>query len=208
MLGNSTRAFALACAGSVLVGCTERDVEPTAPADQLPVSTAKPGEPGSAADRILYQVRLGALGDSRSHGVILIEIVGGHLAVSVHAAGLEPLQRIPQHIHVNPTCDPGGGVLINLDANLTVGSAPPLLPEGPGTGEAYPRANEGGVVKYYASRLLSDLLPAVNAHFGLALGSVEELLAWLDLDNRNAHMHVAFGPPFPAVNCGEIERLN
>jgi hypothetical protein len=35
-----------------------------------------------------------------------------------------------------------------------------------------------------------------------------ELLVWLDLERRNAHMHVAFGPPFPAVNCGEIERIN
>jgi hypothetical protein len=37
---------------------------------------------------------------------------------------------------------------------------------------------------------------------------VADLLAFLDLEDRNAHMHVAFGPPFPAVNCGEIERIN
>jgi hypothetical protein len=200
------RALALAC--FVIVGCTESATDSVAPTEQTPVFTAKLGDPGSASDRTLYQVRLGTLGDSRSHGVVLIEIVGGHLTVSAHAAGLEPLQHIPQHIHLNPTCDPGGGILINLDANLTVGAAPGLLPEGPGTGEAYPRANEGGVVKYYASRPLSELLAAVNTHFGLALGSIEDLLIWLDLDNRNAHMHVAFGPPFPAVNCGEIERLN
>lgn len=208
MLSNSTRGFALTCAGWLMAGCNGQGSDLAAPADQLPVSTAKPGKPGSASDRIVYQVRLGALGDSRSHGVVLIEIVGGHLTVSVHAAGLEPLQHIPQHIHLNPTCDPGGGVLINLDANLTVGAAPSLTPEGPGTGQAYPTANEGGVVKYYATRPLSELLSAVNTHFGLALASIEELLTWLDLENRNAHMHVPFGPPFPAVNCGEIERLN
>ena len=33
---------------------------------------------------------------------------------------------------------------------------------------------------------------------------MDELLAWLDLERRNAHMHVAFGPPFPAVNCGQL----
>jgi len=202
MFGNSTRSFALACAGWVMVGCTEPEVDLAAPADHLPSFAAKPGDPGAASDRILYQVRLGALGDSRSHGVVLIEVVGGHLAVSAHAAGLEPLQHIPQHIHLNPTCDPGGGILLNLDANLTVAG------EGPGVGTAYPVANAGGVVNYYASRSLSDLLQAVNTHLGLGLTSVEALLAWLDLDNRNAHMHVAFGPPFPAVNCGEIERLN
>jgi hypothetical protein len=202
MLVNSTRAFALACAGAVMLGCTEPASDSLAPTDQLPAHAAKPGDPGAASDRILYQVRLGALGDSRSHGVVLIEIVGGHLTVSAHAAGLEPLQHIPQHIHLNPTCDPGGGILLNLDANLTV----PI--EGPGVGTGYPVANAGGVVNYYASRSLSDLLQAVNTHLGLGLTSVEALLAWLDLDNRNAHMHVAFGPPFPAVNCGEIERLN
>jgi hypothetical protein len=201
MLSNSTLGFALACAGWLMAGCTGQGADLAAPADQLPVSVAKPGEPGSASDRILYQVRLGALSDSRSHGVILIEIVGGHLTVSARAAGLEPLQHIPQHIHLNPTCDPGGGILINLDANLTVSG------EGLGVGTAYPTANAGGVVNYYASRSLGDLLQAVNTFLGAGLTSVEALLTWLDLENRNAHMH-AFGPPFPAVNCGEIERLN
>lgn len=200
MADHLKRAFALAC--FVIVGCTESATDPVAPTGQTPASAAKPGDPGAASDRTLYQVRLGALGVTRSHGIVLIELVGGHLAVSAHAAGLEPLQHIPQHIHLNPTCDPGGGILLNLDANLTVAG------EGPGVGTAYPVANAGGVVNYYASRSLSDLLQAVNTHLGLGLTSVEALLAWLDLDNRNAHMHVAFGPPFPAVNCGAIERLN
>jgi hypothetical protein len=202
MLSNSTRAFALACAAWVMVGCTEQGGDLVAPADQRPASAVKPGEPGAASDRTLFQVRLAALGDSRARGIVLIEIVGGHLTASVHAAGLEPLQHIPQHIHLNPTCDPGGGILLNLDANLTVPG------EGAGVGTAYPLSNAGGVVNYYASRSLSDLLAAVNTHLGAGLASVEALVAWLDLDNRNVHMHVPFGPPFPAVNCGEIERLN
>jgi hypothetical protein len=200
MADNLKRAFALAC--FVIVGCTESATDPVAPTEQALAFTAKPGDPGSASDRTLYQVRLGALGVTRSHGIVLIEVVGGHLAVSAQAAGLDPLQHIPQHIHLNPTCDNGGGILLNLDANLTAPN------EGPGVGTAYPVANAGGVVNYYASRSLTDLLQAVNTHLGLGLTSVEALLAWLDLDNRNAHMHVAFGPPFPAVNCGAIERLN
>jgi hypothetical protein len=48
------------------------------------------------------------------------------------------------------------------------------------------------VLNYYASRSLSDLLQDAN----------------LDLEHRNVHMHVPFGPPFPAVTCGAVERLN
>ena len=201
MSRTSTRWFALACAGWVLFGCTEPGAHLVAPADQLPAYAAKPGGPGAASDRILYQARLGVLGDFRSRGVMLIEIVGGFLTVSVHAAGLEPSRHIPQHIHVNPTCNPGGGILLNLDAQLTVPN------EGPGVGTAYPVANAAGVVKYYASRPLGDLLEAVNTHQGAGLGSIEALLVWLNLDDRNAHMHIP-DPPFTPVNCGEIERLN
>ena len=207
MFGNTTRALALACAGSIVAGCTEPAPDPVAPSDQPPALAVKPGAPGDARDRQLYQVRLGTLGENRSHGIMSIEVVGGHLAVTVHAAGLAPDANIPQHIHVNPTCNPGGGVLINLDANLTVGAPQGLPPEAPGTGTAYPRSNAAGVVKYHASRPLGELLQAVNTHFQQSLGSVDDLLAWLDLEDRNAHMHVPLSP-FPAVNCGEVERLN
>jgi hypothetical protein len=202
MRTNTTRAYALAFAGWVIAGCAESGSHPAAPTDQAPTLAAKPGDPGAASDRIFYQARLGAVGGTTSHGIVLIEIVGGHLTVRVHAAGVEPLQPIPQHIHLFPTCAQGGAVLINLDANLTVPG------EGAPVGAAYPVANEGGVVNYSASRSLTDLLAAVNTFAGAGLTSVDALLAWLDLENRNAHMHVAFGPPFPAVNCGEVERLN
>lgn len=202
MLSKSTRAFTLACAGWLIVGCTDPGADPVMMTDQRPAFTVKPGDPGAASDRTLFQVRLGAETGFRAQGVVLIEVVGGYLTVSVHASGHEPLSVIPQHIHVNPTCSPGGGILINLDANLTVPG------EGPGVGPAYPLSNNGGVVNYYASRSLTDLLAAVNTYLGANLTSVDALLTWLDLDNRNAHMHVPVGPPFPAVNCGEIERLN
>lgn len=185
----------------VMAGCGDgqrNPVQPGSPAS-VPLTTQPPNR-GAAADRILFQVRLRPEGDSRAVGIMHFEVVGGSFTAQVHAAGLEPLQHIPQHIHVNPTCNPGGGILINLDENLTIAG------EGPGVGPAYPRANAGGVVNYQASRTLADLLTAVNTFHGANLATVEELLAWLDLENRNAHMHVAFGPPFPAVNCGEIER--
>lgn len=138
---------------------------------------------------------------------MLIEVVGGYLTVTVHAAGHTPEAAIPQHIHVNPTCNNGGGVLINLDADLTVGAPQGMTPERLPTQGPFPMANAGGVVKYYASRPLSELLQAVNTHFNLTLGSVDELLTWLDLENRNVHMHIPQSP-FTPVNCGEVERLN
>lgn len=202
-------ATALGCTVLTMIGCSDgQKASPLAPA--VPVissaaggSAAKPGEPGAASDRMLFQVRLEPEGDSRAVGVMLFEIVGGYFTARVHAAGVEPLQRIPQHIHLNPTCSPGGGILINLDENLTVAG------EAPGVGAAYPLANAAGVVNYEASRPLSELIAAVNTYFPAAdVQSVEDLLAFLDLEDRNAHMHVAFGPPFPAVNCGEIERIN
>lgn len=202
MFSRTTRTIAVASAGWFLSGCMDTVADPVMPAEQLTAMARKPGDPGAASDRVLLQARMGPAGDSKARGMVLIEIVGGHLTVSVHANGLDPLQHIPQHIHLNPTCADGGGILLNLDANLTVPG------EGPGVGAAYPVSNRAGVVKYYASRPLADLLAAVNTHRGAGLVSVEALLSWLDLENRNAHMHVAFGPPFPAVNCGEIIRLN
>jgi hypothetical protein len=189
-------------AASLFLACSEQADHPTEPANARPALSQKPGEPGDAADRQFYQVRLGAEPGSRSNGVMLIEIVGGHIAVRVHAAGLMPNANIPQHIHLNPTCSPGGGILLNLDANLTVAG------EGPGVGSAYPLSNQAGVINYSASRSLTDLLSAVNTYRGETLSSVDELLDWLNLEERNGHMHVAVGPPFPAVNCGEVERLN
>jgi hypothetical protein len=204
--GNKSVMLALGWAMLLTVGCseTQQTAAPVAPSGPLGAgaSGAKPGDPGSASDRMLFQVRLAAEGDSHATGVMQLEIVGGSLTATVHAAGLEPNQRIPQHIHVNPTCNPGGGILINLDRNLTVAG------EGPGTGAAFPMANEGGVINYSASRSLTDLLAAVNQYSGAGLQNTAQLIAWLDLEDRNGHMHVAFGPPFPAVNCGEVERIN
>jgi len=198
-------AVVLVTALPLATGCEDRVTSPHTPdpgADQLPAFETKPGDPGAAADRMLFQAQLGPLGGTTSHGIVHIEIVGGYLIVSTQGTGLEPLQHIPQHIHENPTCDDPGNPLVNLDANLTVaGEAPPV-------GTAFPVSNRGGVLNYYASRSLTDLLQAVNTYLGANLPSVEALVAWLDLEHRNAHMHVPFGPPFPAVNCGEIDRLN
>ncbi len=198
---NPARTFVPLIAASLLLACADHADNPAEPANGLPSFTKKPGDPGDASDRQFYQVRLGAEPGSHSQGVMQIEIVGGYITVTVHAAGLMPDMHIPQHIHLNPTCNPGGGVLLNLDANLTIPG------EGPGVGSAYPLSNQAGVINYYASRSLTDLLAAVNTFRGTSLTSVDELLTWLNLEERNGHMHVAVGPPFPAVNCGEVKQL-
>jgi hypothetical protein len=193
----------LLCAATLVLACADHAPDPVEAAGRLPSFARKPGDPGAAAGRQLYQVRLAAEPGSRANGVMFIEIVGGYITATVHAAGLMPDRHIPQHIHVNPTCNPGGGILLNLDANLTIAG------EGPGVGDMYPLSNRAGVVNYYAQRLLTDLMAAVNnIHEDADLTTVDDLLAWLNLEERNGHMHVATGPPFPAVNCGEVRRLN
>ena len=47
--------------------------------------------------------------------------------------------------------------------------------------------------KCAASRPLSEILDAVNLYSAAGLETTDDL---------------AFGPPFPAVNCGEVERVN
>ncbi len=173
---------------------------PAAPAAVIDaaVSAGMPGAPGAASDRLFYRVQLDPMGDHDARGMVFVEVVGGYLRVRTHGVGVAAGERIPQHIHRNVGCADGGGILINLDANLTVAG------EGPGVGAAYPRANEGGVLDYEATRSLEDLRAAVNEWYVQTLETDAELLEFLDLENRNVHMHVAFGPPYPAVNCGEL----
>lgn len=162
-----------------------------------------PGAPGSASDRLFYRAQLGPAGDFGARGMLFIEVAGGELRVRVHANGLEPGEPIPQHIHVNAGCNPGGAALVNLDAGLTVppNEAHPVETD-------FPVASEDGVVKYEATRSLASLRAAFNTYAGTSFATDADLLEFLDLENRNAHMHVAFGPPFPAVNCGAIDRVN
>lgn len=176
-----------------LVACQQPDSSlPTSP------QTLAPAGQGSAPIR--FQAHLAPPSGGVGHGVLLIEISEGLLSVKVRATGLEPLAVIPQHIHVNPTCAVGGGILLNLDAGLTV----PI--EGPSTGPAYPTANRGGVLQYDASRSLADLIDAVNEHQSAGVSTVEELLDWLNLEERNIHTHQPVAP-FTPVACGPIDRI-
>ncbi len=149
-----------------------------------------------------YTASLGATGAAPSEGAAFIDVVGGDLRVRVHATGVEPGHHIPQHLHANRGCDPGGPVLLNLDAGLTVPG------EGQGTGAAFPMASRTGVIDYQAARPLDDLRSAIRTWGGPSLADTDDLLAYLDLEDRNIHLHVAFGPPFPAVACGGVEPIH
>lgn len=187
---------------SGLAGCghdAPTAAETTQSAGEL--AAGRPPVPGAASTRLFYKVKLAPSPGFAARGMLLIEVVGGHLTARLHANGVEPGQNIPQHIHTLDNCSSPSPVLINLDAGLTVpGESPPI-------GLAYPFANPGGVVQYEASRSLTDLMAALNQHVGTTLTTTGELLAYLDLENRNAHMHVPF-PTFPAVNCGPVEPVN
>ena len=145
-----------------------------------------------------FEARLAEVNGSSAHGWARVEIVGGNLVVSTHGSGMARDSVTPQHIHVNPTCEVPGGPLINLDRGLTVtGESPP-------NGPTFPSTNAGGVLNYQVSRSLADLRAAVNTYFGQALASDAELIAWLDLGNRNIHMHQPLAP-FTPVDCGAVD---
>lgn len=206
-------ALVLFAALPLATGCNDGATAPDSSneADQVPAIVANQDTTGIAANLrwfhprrpTLYRVRLEPVGGTTSRGFVFIKVDRGYLTVTLFASGLDPLQHIPQHIHKNPTCADGGAVLINLDAHLTV------FGEAPSVGDAFPVANRRGVVTYHARRSLSDLLQAVNANRGTSpsLTTVEELVTWLDLDNRNVHMHSS-SPPYTPVTCGSVDRLN
>lgn len=184
---------------AVAAGCEEE----SSPVDQDSVPSLAGDRPGEGPGPLgaarsgseFYLATVAPEGDSRVRGTARFEIAGGKLTATVRLAGLTPNERIPQHVHVNPTCDPAGGILINLDEGLTVGE------EGPGFGEAYPRANRGGVLRYQASRALDDLEAALMEHQELGLDELE-------LGSRNVNFHEPAPPPIPSEGCGEIRRIN
>ena len=190
-------AASVACAG-----CGDGPLGQEGGVQQAPAHAGLPAGRAPSGERSLHKATLLPLGDSRAAGTAEIDLTGGHLRVRIHATGIEPSENIPQHIHRNPGCDPGGPVLVNLDARLSVPG------EAQGVGSSYPVANRAGVLHYEASRPLDDLRSALNTWGGVTLDDTAELLDFLDLEDRSVHMHVAVGPPFPAMTCGGVDRIH
>lgn len=177
-----------------LVACQRPDS--SLPSSPEGIASAQDGSAG-----LRFQAKLAPTTPGQGHGVLQLEIADGQLTVKVRANGLEPRDTIPQHIHQSSTCGVvGDPILLNLDAGLTVAG------EGPGVGPDYPTANAGGVIQYDASRSLADLIDAVNEFQSAGVSTVEQLLEWLDLEDRNMHTHQPVSP-FTPVACGPIDRI-
>lgn len=180
-----------AVAGAALVGC---DVEPE-PADDLdldrPVPTDTVDEQMGQQPQETYEARLEERNGSGVTGTATFTIEGDELQVTVAATGLDPETRVPQHIHTNGSCDDAGGILLNLDSDLSAaGEAEPR-------GDAYPQADDEGRIQWEATRSIEDIRPAM----GDQATAGEDAL---DLTNRVVNLH---GQDMQPIACGEIESM-
>lgn len=139
-----------------------------------------------------YQTLLNPVEGSEVRGVAQFEVRNGFLVATVQAIGLTPGASVPQHIHLSRTCGDAGDILINLDANLTVGG------EGEPAGPAYPVASPRGVVTYQASRSLVELEEALQEYLGMSLED-------LDLSNRVVNLHRP-DEGLPVISCGTLRQ--
>lgn len=177
------RLILLGAMAVVLTAC------PTpAPDDDAPSDPA-PDDPVDAAAE-LYEARLEEVDASGVVGTATIEAEGEALRVTVVATGLRPDTEVPQHIHIHAGCASPGGILVNLDRNLTVAN------EGAPRGEDYPRSDGDGALEYEATRSLEDLRAAAREHGDPGADN-------LDLGNRVVSLHA---PDMRPVACGPLER--
>lgn len=178
-------------AAVALVGC---DVEPE-PADDLDLDRPTPDD---TLDQQLgqqppetYEARLEERNGSGVTGTATFTMEGDELQVTIAATGLDPNTRVPQHIHTNASCDDAGGILLNLDSDLSAaGEAEPR-------GDAYPEVDDEGRLTYEASRSVEDLRTAM----GDQAAAGEDAL---DLTNRVVNIH---GEDMQPISCGEIESM-
>lgn len=145
-----------------------------------------PAEP----ERELYEARLEEVGGSGVNGSATLTIDGDRLQATVVASGLDPDVRVPQHVHVNASCDEAGGILLNLDDQLSVAN------EAEPRGDHYPQADVDGGLEHEVSRPLDDLESALLERGGPGLAD-------LDLGNRVVNLH---GADMQSIACGSLDR--
>lgn len=179
-------------AAVALVGC---EVEPE-PADDLNLDdpTAEDTldqQMGQQQPEETYEARLEERNGSGVTGTATFTMEGDELQITIAATGLDPNTRVPQHIHLNASCDDAGGILLNLDGDLSAaGEAEP-------SGDAYPETGDDGRLTYEASRSVEDLRTAL----GDQAAAGEDAL---DLTNRVVNLH---GQDMQPIACGEIEGM-
>jgi len=160
-----------------------------APEDGPPATDPVVEDPAAPQERRLYEARLEAVGGSGVTGTATLTIDGDRLQVTVVAGGFDPDARVPQHVHMNATCDQPGGILLNLDDQLSAAN------ESEARGDHYPQADENGELEYEVSRSLDNLESALLAQQGPGLED-------LDLGNRVVNLH---GANMQAIACGPLE---
>lgn len=182
--------FAIATA-ALLTAC---ETEPDRPADTdldtIPQQPVTPDRGEAAQPQEIYEVRLQERDGSGVTGTATFTIQDDELQVTVAATGLPPNTRVPQHIHTNATCDDAGGILLNLDSDLSAAD------EGEARGDTYPESDDEGRLQYEASRSLDDLRQELGDQGA-------EDANGLDLGNRVLNLH---GEDMQPIACGELER--
>lgn len=192
----------MACAAAItLAGC---DVE-SEPADDLQMDTLTQDTlTGSQMDQEMYEARIEGVEGSDATGTATLTVENDELQVTVAMTGLDPNTRVPQHIHVNSSCDNTGGIYLNLDDELSTPE------DGAAAGDAYPEIDDQGAVRYEASRSLDELRAALSeadtAQSDTARANTRgQGAAEFDLGNRVVKLH---GPDMQPIACGELEEMD
>lgn len=179
--------LALAAATALTLAACEMEGEPD---DDATLDRQIEQPDAGVQPEAIYEARLEALGGSDASGTATFTHQNDQIQVTVAATGLEPNTRVPQHIHMNASCDDAGGIVLNLDEDL---SAPN---EGEPRGDAYPESDDEGRLQFEASRSMEELRTALQTAGG-------EDADGLDLGNRVVNLHA---PDMQAIACGPLER--
>jgi Cu/Zn superoxide dismutase len=182
-----SRYTALIAATAVLAACPgDDDPDPWPTTDRDTVPTVRQDQ--RVEDRV-YEAQLQEVNGSGVTGTATITMSGDDIRVRIRAQGLQPDARVPQHVHMNASCDSPGGILLNLDDDLSHPN------EAAPRGDHYPTADGNGTLDYEASRSLDDLRDAARQHQGMEADR-------LDLGNRVVNLH---GADMQAIACGPLD---
>lgn len=192
----------MAAAALAVAGCeVETDAAGEATVDTAWEDTASQSQEMSSE---MYTAQLEALAESGVEGTATFTIENDEVVVTVAATGLEPNTRVPQHIHLNATCEDAGGIALNLDDALS------LPNDGEPRGDAYPQSDDQGNLQYEARRSVGELRTAL-AGTGAEAAPSDTEAAWdtgasgLDLTGYVVNLH---GADMSAIACGPIETMD
>jgi Cu/Zn superoxide dismutase len=148
-------------------------------------------DPAPAAEERgrVFQAQLQAVEGSGVTGTATVALDDDRIEVRIQARGFQPGQRVPQHVHMNSSCDQPGGILLNLDNDLSHPN------EAPPRGDHYPTADGDGTLDYVVSRSLDDLREAARQFEG-------QDVAQFDLAQRVVNLHAE---DMSAIACGALD---